>query len=169
MHESHLPPNPHPFPRAELKAVTIRGHCNVIQRRFIDYDHALTWHCAIYTFDLIPRKWNHFLKMLDALNEPCWVMVCLQWWRFPTKRKWRGEFHQQNFLKGSMMLHSNRIHYREIVKNYDQDKTEFHQKSLILKKKTVKMHLHVIIPQYSGHHIPSLIHNPHLSYLPLYM
>lgn len=45
----HLHPHPHPLPRAELNAIAIRGHCNVIQRRVIDYYDALTWHGAIYT------------------------------------------------------------------------------------------------------------------------
>lgn len=44
-------PHPHPLPRAELNAVAIRGHCNVIQRCLIDYHDALTWHGAIYTSD----------------------------------------------------------------------------------------------------------------------
>lgn len=167
MHESHLLPNPHPFLRAELKAVTIRGHCNVIQRRFIDYDHALRWHCAIYTSDLIPRKWNPFLKMLDVFNKPCWIMMCLQWWRFPMKRKWTAEF-QENLFNGSMINLCYSCVSREVVRNDDQDKTEFHQKRVILKKK-VQIHLHMIIWQCSGHPIPSLTHNSHLFYPPLYL
>lgn len=92
---------------AELKAVAIRGHCNVIQRCFIDYDGSLTWHGSIYTSDLIPRKWNPFMRMLARLNKLCWFMTCLQWWSFPAWRKWTRMDQKQvlDILTRSMMLY----------------------------------------------------------------